>query len=56
MMLSNPLDVPYILNWELEKNNKHVVQKQLFVELNPEEKQIFDYLKENNKQQQRTGE
>ncbi|RED48896.1 DNA-processing protein DprA [Seonamhaeicola aphaedonensis] len=51
MMLSNPLDVPYILNWELEKASKPVVQKQLFVELNTEEKKIYEYLKENNKQQ-----
>ncbi|TWO33939.1 DNA-protecting protein DprA [Seonamhaeicola sediminis] len=51
MMLSNPLDIPYILNWELENANKPAVQKQLFVELNTQEKQIYNYLLENNKQQ-----
>ncbi|WP_406685368.1 DNA-processing protein DprA [Seonamhaeicola sp. MEBiC1930] len=51
MMLSNPLDVPYILNWELEKANKPTIQKQLFVELDSTEKTIYNYLKENEKQQ-----
>ncbi|MBJ6368203.1 DNA-processing protein DprA [Snuella sedimenti] len=49
-MLSNPLDVPYILNWQLEEPNKQVVQKQLFVELEADEKVIYNYLKEHNKQ------
>ena len=50
-MLTTPLDVPYILNWELEGNKKPVIQKQLFVELDATEKIIFNYLKENDKQQ-----
>jgi len=49
-VLSNPLDVPYILNWELENNKKPAIQKQLFVELTSEEKVIHKYLKENGKQ------
>ena len=49
-MLTNPLDVPYILNWELEDLKKPTVQKQLFVELDENEKTIYKYLKENNKQ------
>jgi len=48
-MLSNPLDVPYILNWELETKPK-TVQKKLFVELDDDEKIIYSYLKENSKQ------
>lgn len=48
-MLSNPLDVPYILNWQLENKFK-VVQKKLFVELSEDEKAIYNYVKENNKQ------
>ena len=44
-MLSHPLDVPYILNWKLEEQSKLSIQKQLFVELNNEEKIIFNYLK-----------
>lgn len=50
-MLSNPLDVPFILNWELEEVKKPVVQKQLFVEFDDTEKAIYNYLKEHDKQQ-----
>ncbi len=49
-MLTTPLDVPYILNWELETANKPAIQKQLFVELDATEKSIYSYLKENEKQ------
>lgn len=49
-VLSTPLDVPYILNWELEEKTKKPVQKQLFVELEPDEKIIYEYLKDNNRQ------
>ena len=48
-VLSNPLDVPYILNWELD-TKQPVIQKQLFVELTSEEKVIYNYLKDNEKQ------
>jgi DNA processing protein len=50
-MLTTPLDVPYILNWQLEDDKKPVIQKQLFVELDATEKVIYNYLKENEKQQ-----
>jgi len=49
-MLTNPLDVPYILNWKLEDDKKPTVQKQLFVELDDNEKTIYKYLKDNEKQ------
>ena len=49
-LLSNPLDVAYMLNWQLEDEVKPAVQKKLFVELNDEEKVIYNYLKENDKQ------
>ena len=49
-VLSNPLDVPYILNWELETKQKPVIQKQLFVELTCEEKIIYNFLRDNDKQ------
>lgn len=49
-VLSNPLDVPYILNWELEDQKKPTIQKQLFVELDEQEKLIFNYLKEREKE------
>jgi DNA processing protein len=50
-MLTTPLDVPYILGWELEDNIKLAIQKQLFVELDGNEKAIYQYLNENEKQQ-----
>ncbi len=49
-LLSTPLDVPYLLNWQLE--NEKPVQKQLFTDLESldrEEKVIYNYLKDNNK-------
>jgi DNA processing protein len=49
-MLSNPLDVPYILNWQTDDIEKPAIQKQLFVDLDTEEKTIYNYLKEHNKQ------
>lgn len=49
-LLSTPLDVPYLLNWQLEEDQKPVVQKQLFVELDDNEKVIYNYLKTNGKQ------
>ena len=50
-ILTNPLDIPYILNWQLDTEVKPNIQKQLFVELDDQEKVIYKYLKENNKQQ-----
>ncbi|HNQ27801.1 MAG TPA: DNA-processing protein DprA [Aquaticitalea sp.] len=49
-LLSDPMDVPYILNWELVESKKQPVQKQLFVELEGDEKAIYQYLKANDKQ------
>lgn len=53
-LLSNPMDVPYILNWQLDATTgsatKKVVQKQLFVELEPKEKIIYNFLKDNDKE------
>ncbi|MFD1062518.1 DNA-processing protein DprA [Winogradskyella litorisediminis] len=49
-LLSTPLDVPYILGWELEDEVKPAVQKQLFVELEPDEKVVYNFLKDNNKE------
>jgi len=48
-LLSTPADVPYILNWELENQIKPI-QKQLFVELDPAEKEIYRFLKDNGKE------
>lgn len=49
-VLSHPLDVPYMLNWELETVEPPAFQQQLFVELTSEEQKIVDYLKRDGKQ------
>jgi len=47
-ILSKAADVPYILNWQLETAQK-VVQKKLFVELDADEKVLYNTLKDNGK-------
>src|SRR5690606_35991590 len=37
-LLSHPLDVPYMLNWQLEEAKPKTVQKKLFVNLDDDEK------------------
>jgi len=49
-LLSKPEDVPYILNWDLETKAKPV-QKKLFVELDRDEKVVYNFLKEHGKKQ-----
>ncbi len=49
-LLSTPLDVPYMLNWQLEDTKKPVVQKQLFVELTDDEKLVYNFLKDKDKE------
>lgn len=49
-LLSTPMDIPYLLNWQLHPDKKPSVQKQLFVELDEQERVIFNYLKTNDKQ------
>jgi DNA processing protein len=48
-VLSQPEDIPYILNWQLE-DQQQPVQKQLFVELDIDEKVIYNFLKDNGKE------
>jgi len=48
-LLSKPEDVPYMLNWKLEADEKPV-QKQLFIELDSDEKVIYNFLKNNGKE------
>lgn len=49
-VLSNPMDVPYILNWDVADKQTPAIQKQLFVELDDQEKVIYKYLQDNDKQ------
>lgn len=44
-LLSTPMDVPYILNWEHESDKQPAIQKQLFVELEADEQIIYNVLK-----------
>lgn len=50
-LLSNPLDVAYMLDWKLEDNKSPSVQKKMFVELNEPERTIFNFLNSNGKEQ-----
>lgn len=50
-MLTSAADLIYMLGWELESNKeKKPVQKQLFVELDATEREIYQYLQSNGKQ------
>lgn len=42
-------DILYMLNWDMKPKNKKNIQKQLFIELNPEEQKVYDYLLKNEK-------
>ena len=49
-LLTSAADIVYMLGWKLEDFNKKPQQKQLFVELSTEEKVIYNYLKDKEKQ------
>ncbi|MEO9893607.1 DNA-processing protein DprA [Aurantibacter sp.] len=49
-MLTSAADLVYNLGWELENKKSAVVQKQLFVELDDNEKHIYSYLQKEGKQ------
>ncbi|MCF6139727.1 DNA-processing protein DprA [Flavobacterium sp. K77] len=48
-VLTSAADLVYILNWDIQKEVKPV-QKQLFVELDPEEQKVYDYLLKKGKE------
>jgi len=48
-VLTSAADLVYILNWDVMDNPKPV-QKQLFVELEPEEQKIYDFLLKSGKE------
>ena len=48
-LLSKPEDIPYILNWHFDLP-KVPIQKKLFVELEVDEKYIYNFLKDNGKE------
>lgn len=49
-LLSGAADLIYMLGWELEGDKKPVIQKQLFVELETDEKLVYNFLKDNGKE------
>lgn len=49
-MLTSAADLIYMLNWELEEKQQPVVQKKLFVELEGDEKKIYNFLNDNGKE------
>jgi len=48
-VLTNAADLIYMLNWDIKENPKNI-QKQLFIELEPEEQKIYDFLQKNGKE------
>ncbi|HBK82448.1 MAG TPA: DNA-protecting protein DprA [Flavobacterium sp.] len=51
-LLTSAADMVYLLNWELETNKKSKpIQKQLFVSLDDEEQQVYDYLIKTGKEE-----
>lgn len=48
-VLTNAADLVYILNWDIKEKPKNI-QKQLFIELEPDEQKIYDFLLKNGKE------
>jgi DNA processing protein len=48
-LLNSAEDLVYLLNWDQAKQPKKVIQPQLFINLEGDEKIIFDYLSKNGK-------
>ena len=49
-ILTSANDLITNLNWQLEEEMKPVIQKQLFIELTPDEKIVYDFLFKNGKE------
>lgn len=48
-LLNSAEDLVYLLNWDQRKKPKKVIQRELFVNLEGDEKIVYDYLLENGK-------
>lgn len=44
-LVTSAADIIYMLDWEIKKGSKKLIQPQLFVDLNPTEDKIINYLK-----------
>lgn len=49
-VMTSAADLIYLLNWEVEEKKQSSIQKQLFVELDETEQDIYTYLQNNGKQ------
>lgn len=49
-MLTSAADLIYLLDWDLQEKQDNSVQKQLFVDLDEIEQNIYNYLQNNGKQ------
>lgn len=49
-VLTSAADLVYCLNWQLDSAPTKPIQRQLFVSLDGEEQQVYDYLLKNGKQ------
>lgn len=48
-VLTSAADLIYMLNWDIKEKPKNI-QKQLFVELEPDEQKVYDFLQKNGKE------
>jgi DNA processing protein len=49
-LLTSAEDIVKMLNWDVQEKAKKPIQKQLFIELNADEQNIYDFLLKNEKQ------
>jgi len=49
-VLTSAADLIYLLSWKIDEKPQKEIQKQLFVELDTTEKEIYSYLQSNGKQ------
>ena len=50
-LITSAADLLYLLNWQVEDSSVKTVQKQLFISLEKDEQMIWDFLRENGKEQ-----
>lgn len=48
-LLTDVSDLVYMLNWDVQTPNAKPVQKQLFIDLEPSEQKVYDYLNQQGK-------
>ena len=48
-LVTSAADIIYMLNWDVKNTSKKLIQPQLFVDLNPTEEKIVNYLKRKDK-------